>query len=141
LNRKAHWSLVVFCAVAVTEASAQQDPADTSLVGEWGPLHDTKLTNPRQGQPTDAMTVIHAILLHTGKVLCVDFLTSDPDTVPARVNRPDVILFDPTSEQFELVWETGPNGSPPNEHVLYCSGHTILSNGMVLIQGGSRDQQ
>lgn len=134
-------SSIVVCLLASPTAWAQQEPADPSLVGEWSPLQDTKLTNPGSGEPTDAMTVIHAILLHTGDVLCIDFLTSHPEIGhPQRVNRPDVILFNPSNEQFDLVWESG-TGLPPNNHELYCSGHTILSNGMLLIQGGSQDQQ
>ena len=68
--------------------------------------------------PTGQMQVVHAILLHTGKVLCIDM---------RRIHRldddkPDIVLFDPDPCEpvIEFVGKYQPL-EDPNGHNLFCS--------------------
>jgi hypothetical protein len=69
-----------------------------------------------------ALSIEHAALLRTGKVL---FIESGTDT----------ILWDPTDEvtpQFSVI-DGATTGLTAN---LFCSGHVFLSNGELLVVGG-----
>ena len=81
--------------------------------GSWQTL---PYTIPRQGG--GSVSIVHAALLHTGKVL---FLDDGPTPI-----------WDPTDEvnpQFEF-----PVNNP--DYSLTCSGHSFLSNGQLLVIGG-----
>ncbi|PYJ30926.1 MAG: hypothetical protein DME90_01150 [Verrucomicrobia bacterium] len=84
-----------------------------SVYGSWQTL---PYIIPRQGG--GSVSIVHAALLHTGKVL---FLDDGPTP-----------LWDPTDEvnpQFEF-----PVNNP--DYSLTCSGHSFLSNGQLLVVGG-----
>lgn len=81
--------------------------------GSWQTL---PYTIPRQGG--GSVSIVHAALLHTGKVL---FLDDGPTPI-----------WDPADEvnpQFEF-----PVNNP--DYSLTCSGHSFLSNGNLLVVGG-----
>ena len=81
--------------------------------GSWQTL---PYTIPRQGG--GSVSIVHAALMHTGKVL---FLDDGPTPI-----------WDPTDEvnpQFEF-----PVNNP--DYSLTCSGHSFLSNGNLLVVGG-----
>src|SRR6266849_4339709 len=83
------------------------------MFGSWQTL---PYTIPRQG--AGSVSIVHAALLHTGKVL---FLDDGPTPI-----------WDPTDEvnpQFEF-----PAANP--DYSLTCSGHSFLSNGNLLVVGG-----
>ena len=104
--------------MAVIVALPQKLQAQPSQIGQWGAPTDLKLTSPGPGDPTDVMRAIHAVLLHTGKVLCIDFNLSYPEA--QYPNIPDAVLFNPIDESVELVWSDASSGLP-NGHELYCS--------------------
>ena len=84
-----------------------------SMFGSWQTL---PYTIPRPGGGN--VSIVHAALLHTGKVL---FLDDGPTPI-----------WDPTDEvnpQF-----TFPTQNP--DYSLTCSGHSFLSNGNLLVVGG-----
>ena len=84
-----------------------------SMFGSWQTL---PYTIPRQGG--GSVSIVHAALLHTGKVL---FLDDGPTPI-----------WDPNDEvtpQFEF-----PASNP--DYSLTCSGHSFLSNGNLLVVGG-----
>jgi galactose oxidase-like protein/Kelch motif protein len=84
-----------------------------STHGSWQTL---PYTIPRQGG--GSVSIVHAALLHTGKVL---FLDDGPTPI-----------WDPNDEvnpQFEF-----PANNP--DYSLTCSGHSFLSNGNLLVVGG-----
>jgi len=84
-----------------------------SMFGSWQTL---PYTIPRQG--AGSVSIVHAALLHTGRVL---FLDDGPTPI-----------WDPTDEtnpQFEF-----PANNP--DYSLTCSGHSFLSNGNLLVVGG-----
>lgn len=84
-----------------------------SMFGSWQTL---PYTIPRQG--AGSVSIVHAALLHTGKVL---FLDDGPTPI-----------WDPNDEvtpQFEF-----PANNP--DYSLTCSGHSFLSNGTLLVVGG-----
>ena len=84
-----------------------------SMFGSWQTL---PYTIPRPGG--GSVSIVHAALLHTGKVL---FLDDGPTPI-----------WDPTDEvnpQF-----TFPTQNP--DYSLTCSGHSFLSNGNLLVVGG-----
>src|SRR5260370_7070306 len=84
-----------------------------SMVGGWQTLPDII---PRQGG--GRVSIVHAALLHTGKVL---FLDDGPTPI-----------WDPSDEvnpQFEF-----PVNNP--DYSLTCSGHSFLSDGKLLVVGG-----
>jgi len=81
--------------------------------GSWQTL---PYTIPRQGG--GSVSIVHAALLHTGKVL---FLDDGPTPI-----------WDPADEvnpHFEF-----PISNP--DYSLTCSGHSFLSNGQLLVVGG-----
>ncbi|MBI5866593.1 MAG: hypothetical protein HZB38_19170 [Planctomycetes bacterium] len=120
-------------------------------LGQWEQFPDgayfqpLKLTNPPAPDSIHLeMTAIHALALPTGKILCVDFLSSYSiaDQVVERRNRPDVIRFDPLTREVTLIWEanfTVPGQDFPNDHRIYCSGHTSLADGRVLFRSGNAE--
>ncbi len=84
-----------------------------SMYGSWQTL---PYIIPRQGGGN--VSIVHAALLHTGKVL---FLDDGPTPI-----------WDPNDEvnpQFEF-----PVNNP--DYSLTCSGHSFLSNGNLLVVGG-----
>ena len=84
-----------------------------SMFGSWQTL---PYIIPRQGG--GSVSIVHAALLHTGKVL---FLDDGPTPI-----------WDPNDEvnpQFEF-----PGNNP--DYSLTCSGHSFLSNGNLLVVGG-----
>lgn len=117
-------------------------------LGQWEQFPDgaffqpLRLTNPPAPDSIHLeMTAIHALALPTGKVLCIDYLSSYSiaDQVVERRNRPDVIQFDPLTRAVTLIWEanfTVPGQDFPNDHRIYCSGHTSLADGRILFRGG-----
>ena len=84
-----------------------------STFGRWQTL---PYTIPRQGG--GSVSIVHAALLHTGKVLFLD-------DGPTPIWDPN----DETTPQFEF-----PVNNPG--YSLTCSGHSFLSNGNVLVVGG-----
>jgi Galactose oxidase-like, Early set domain/Galactose oxidase, central domain/Kelch motif len=83
------------------------------MYGSWQTL---PYVIPRQGG--GSVSIVHAALLHTGKVL---FLDDGPTPI-----------WDPTDEvnpQFEF-----PPANP--DYSLTCSGHSFLSDGKLLVLGG-----
>jgi hypothetical protein len=106
----------VKCTVAIVLASvgllvlarpavvgAVDDPA---LVGRW----DAPLQWP--------VVAVHAIVLHTGKVL---FYRGDEST-------PRAYTWDPATEQTAFT--------PPGTNI-FCSGHSFLADGRVFVSGGA----
>ncbi|NUO52839.1 MAG: DUF1929 domain-containing protein [Polyangiaceae bacterium] len=81
---------------------------------------------PRRGTGEDFDGVVHAALLHTGKVL---FITADETT----------LLWDPqntTAATFESPVNQ-PQMTPPGEgYSVLCGGHCFLANGQLLVVGG-----
>ncbi len=89
------------------------DLLSDAMFGSWQTL---PYTIPRQGG--GSVSIVHAALLHTGKVL---FLDDGPTPI-----------WDPNDEvnpQFEF-----PATNPA--YSLTCSGHSFLSNGSLLVVGG-----
>jgi hypothetical protein len=88
--------------------------------GEWstvGPIHND------QGQPID---VVHAALLHTGWVMFIEAacgLAASRTPIWNPFNRATVEIKLPAS---------------PTDN-LYCSGHSFLSDGRLLVVGGGGD--
>lgn len=70
---------------------------------------------------------IHTALLHTGKVLAFGGTGNDP--VNAGHPR-DAELYDPADGSITLVEQ--PLGGD-----LFCSGHTLLADGQLLVAGGT----
>ncbi|MGW4272528.1 galactose oxidase-like domain-containing protein [Streptomyces seoulensis] len=70
---------------------------------------------------------IHAVLLHTGKVLLVAGSGNNQANFDAK--RFDSRLWDPVAGTVEKV---------PTPDDLFCSGHTQLADGSVLIAGGTK---
>ncbi|MEU9244074.1 kelch motif-containing protein [Streptomyces sp. NPDC048385] len=70
---------------------------------------------------------IHAVLLHTGKVLLVAGSGNNQDNFDAKIY--DSRIWDPVKGTVEKV---------PTPADLFCTGHTQLANGNVLIAGGTK---
>jgi hypothetical protein len=79
---------------------------DPSIVGQWA------------GPFSWPLVSIHSILLPTGKVLLYDDHTSSAG----------VQIWDPVTGTL--------TSKPYNANNLFCSGHTLLTNGKVLVAGG-----
>ncbi|MFH8223047.1 galactose oxidase-like domain-containing protein [Streptomyces sp. NPDC018057] len=70
---------------------------------------------------------IHAVLLHTGKVLLVAGSGNNQANFDAR--RFDSRLWDPVKGTVKKV---------PTPTDLFCTGHTQLADGRILVAGGTR---
>ncbi|QHA04918.1 DUF1929 domain-containing protein [Streptomyces broussonetiae] len=70
---------------------------------------------------------IHAALLHTGKVLLVAGSGNNQDNFDAR--RFDTRIWDPAKGTIKKV---------PTPNDLFCTGHTQLADGSLLIAGGTK---
>ncbi|MFD7305261.1 MULTISPECIES: kelch motif-containing protein [Streptomyces] len=70
---------------------------------------------------------IHAALLHTGKVLLVAGSGNNEDNFDAK--KFDTRIWDPVKGTIKKV---------PTPTDLFCTGHTQLANGNLLIAGGTK---
>ncbi|WP_055525284.1 kelch motif-containing protein [Streptomyces graminilatus] len=70
---------------------------------------------------------IHAALLHTGKVLLVAGSGNNADNFNAK--KFDTRIWDPVKGTIKKI---------PTPADLFCTGHTQLSNGNLLIAGGTK---
>ncbi|MGW1898758.1 galactose oxidase-like domain-containing protein [Streptomyces hirsutus] len=70
---------------------------------------------------------IHAALLHTGKVLLVAGSGNNKDNFDAK--QYDTRIWDPVKKTIKKV---------PTPSDLFCTGHTQLANGNLLIAGGTK---
>ncbi|WP_442738068.1 galactose oxidase-like domain-containing protein [Streptomyces pseudogriseolus] len=70
---------------------------------------------------------IHAALLRTGKVLLVAGSGNDQDNFDAK--KYDTRIWDPVKKTIKKV---------PTPTDLFCTGHTQLANGNLLIAGGTK---
>ncbi|MGW2819461.1 galactose oxidase-like domain-containing protein [Streptomyces sp. NPDC001443] len=70
---------------------------------------------------------IHAVLLHTGKVLLVAGSGNNQDNFDAK--KFDSRIWDPVKGTVKKV---------PTPSDLFCTGHTQLADGRILIAGGTK---
>ncbi|MGX1543865.1 galactose oxidase-like domain-containing protein [Streptomyces adustus] len=70
---------------------------------------------------------IHAVLLHTGKVLLVAGSGNNQDNFDAK--KFDSRIWDPVKGTVKKV---------PTPNDLFCTGHTQLADGRILIAGGTK---
>lgn len=96
--------------VAQASLSVPSASADPAQIGEWGAPFDLGVIG------------IHATLLRDGRVLLFDY-PSQPGT-RAKV-------WDPATGDVVDV-------SLGGKHDLFCSGHSVLPDGRVLVVGGTR---
>ncbi len=130
-RRRAMVFLSASCMVLLYVPSVSAQSYDPAQFGSWDPPQDMKVANPEPNEPAGRMVVVHAVLLRTGKVLCID----RHGTLSS--STPDVVLFDPQTGSVDLVYD---GGSGPENQYLYCSGHVVLSDGRVLFAGGGYSQ-
>ena len=99
-----------------------------AMFGSWSTLpYSIKTPKTSGATPTD-VEVVHAALLHTGKVIFIpaDFSNSNWPTP----------IWDPGDEVNPLF--EYPVTNP--DYSLLCSGHSFLSNGNLLVVGGGGDR-
>ena len=94
-----------------------------SVYGRWD---DFPVQIPRRGPGTHD-GVVHAAMLHTGKVL---FITADETTVLWDPEDTTAATFENPVNQPHLT----PN--PADGYSVLCSGHSFLSDGRLLAVGG-----
>lgn len=94
--------------------------------GEWS--QPWPLKPPDQNLPSEG---IHSILLHTGKVLCVDSYSEAGDP-----NWADIVLVDPARAGESDAVQTVLDDWPDWPHQMFCSGHAHTVNGLVCFSGG-----
>ncbi|WP_406344366.1 galactose oxidase-like domain-containing protein [Streptomyces sp. NBC_00648] len=73
------------------------------------------------------LNTIHAALLHTGKVLLVAGSGNNAKNFDAK--KFDTVLWDPEKNTFKKI---------PTPNDLFCTGHTQLADGKLLIAGGTK---
>ncbi|WP_316776071.1 radical copper oxidase GlxA [Streptomyces sasae] len=73
---------------------------------------------------------IHAVLLHTGKVLLVAGSGNNQDNFDAKIY--DSRIWDPAKGTIKKV---------PTPADLFCTGHTQLADGNILIAGGTKQYE
>ncbi|MFJ3580906.1 galactose oxidase-like domain-containing protein [Streptomyces sp. NPDC090127] len=120
---------------AVVVLVALNAPAAVSFVEEK--YHAHKIAQPgykkRFGSwaPLDVpapyrVNVIHAALLHTGKVLLIAGSGNDQKKFDSGTF--DTVLWDPAKNTFKKI---------PTPEDFFCSGHTQLADGRLLVAGGT----
>ena len=77
--------------------------------------------------PEYRQDTIHAALLHTGKVLLVAGSGNNQDNFNAK--KFDTRIWDPVKGTIKKI---------PTPNDLFCTGHTQLANGNLLIAGGTK---
>jgi hypothetical protein len=108
---------------AMTDATGLPTPAEcTGTVeqctrGEWEVLAEPM-----------AVRGVHAVLLHTGKVLLVAGSGNDPQRFEAGEFLS--ALFDPVTGETTVI---------PTPVDFFCVGHVQLPDGRVLVMGGTKD--
>ncbi|WP_330175675.1 kelch motif-containing protein [Streptomyces sp. NBC_01498] len=70
---------------------------------------------------------IHASLLHTGKVLLIAGSGNNQRNFDA--NKFESVLWDPATNDYKLI---------PTPKDMFCSGHTQLPDGKLLVAGGTK---
>jgi hypothetical protein len=96
--------------------------SDPAVSGEWKTLYDVQLPN---GEIT---SVAHACLLRTGTVLFFQ-----------EADKEETIIWDPSDEtnpNFTYPDNQPTNPDPERKAWLWCSGHSFLSDGTLLVCGG-----
>ncbi|MEU9183150.1 kelch motif-containing protein [Streptomyces sp. NPDC048484] len=73
------------------------------------------------------LNTIHAALLHTGKILLIAGSGNNQDNFDAK--KFDTRVWDPVTNKIKKI---------PTPADLFCTGHTQLSNGNLLIAGGTK---
>ncbi|MFP3992184.1 kelch motif-containing protein [Streptomyces sp. E11-3] len=73
------------------------------------------------------LNTIHSALLHTGKVLLVAGSGNNAKNFDAK--KFDTVLWDPVKNTFKKI-------DTPND--LFCTGHTQLPDGKLLVAGGTK---
>ncbi|MEV0850014.1 galactose oxidase-like domain-containing protein [Streptomyces sp. NPDC049954] len=73
------------------------------------------------------LNTIHAALLHTGKILLVAGSGNNQDNFDAK--KYDTRLWDPVRNTIRSI---------PTPADLFCTGHTQLGNGNLLVAGGTK---
>ncbi|MFE9684238.1 galactose oxidase-like domain-containing protein [Streptomyces sp. NPDC006285] len=73
------------------------------------------------------LNTIHAALLHTGKILLIAGSGNNQDNFDAK--KFDTRVWDPVAKKIKKV---------PTPADLFCTGHTQLPNGNLLIAGGTK---
>ncbi|MFS8201788.1 galactose oxidase-like domain-containing protein [Streptomyces sp. CWNU-52B] len=73
------------------------------------------------------LNTIHAALLHTGKILLIAGSGNNQDNFDAK--KFDTRVWDPVKKTIKKV---------PTPADLFCTGHTQLANGNLLIAGGTK---
>ncbi|MFI6641177.1 galactose oxidase-like domain-containing protein [Streptomyces sp. NPDC050504] len=72
------------------------------------------------------LNAMHAALLHTGKVLLIAGSGNDQEKFDAGTF--DTVLWDPAKNTFKKI---------PTPEDFFCSGHTQLPDGRLLVAGGT----
>jgi Galactose oxidase-like, Early set domain len=89
-----------------------------------GPEQEGRWTENDRDMPVRA---VHATLLSNGKVLLIAGSGNDVDQFKAGTFR--VSIWDPATNTFRTI---------PVPKDMFCSGHTTLPDGRLLIQGGTK---
>ncbi|WP_199553132.1 kelch motif-containing protein [Streptomyces sp. N35] len=76
------------------------------------------------------LNTIHAALLHTGKVLLVAGSGNNQKNFDAK--KFDTVLWDPVENTFKKI---------PTPNDLFCTGHTQLPDGKLLVAGGTKSYE
>jgi len=92
--------------VSVTVTVSNVGPNDPSVIGQWAGPYNWPLVS------------VHSMLMPNGKVLLYDDHT----------NSAGVQVWDPVTDNL--------TSRPYNANNLFCSGHTMLPDGRVLVVGG-----
>lgn len=103
--------------VSTSAAAFQGDP---SVVGQWSPPQEL------------SVVVIHAHLLPNGKVLFWDRQQDWNDGVGDALGFSQTYVWDPATGGYSsFPWNSTTN--------LFCSGHTFLPDGRLLVTGGHKE--
>jgi hypothetical protein len=118
MTRRSYRTLSPLVFTAVTLSVSFTSAQDPSQIGQWDPL----ISLP--------FGTAYGVLLKTGKVILIG---GGADAAHGTGNK--YALYDPLTGQFS---SNNPDleASPPDGHVLTCSGYSALRDGRILFNGG-----
>jgi galactose oxidase len=114
-NRRRIFAGLILFAGLVPSLRAAEPEEDASKLGQWSPVSCWPVV------------AIHASLLPNGKVL-----TWERNEEPSPVRISQTYVWDPESGRFDKL------NNPDAD--LFCSGHTLLPDGTLLVAGGHLNQ-
>eukprot|EP00877_Chromochloris_zofingiensis_P010557 jgi/Chrzof1/5755/Cz16g14190.t1 len=119
-------STVIHHRLLRTSSKGQSSPADWKAVGRY-----VLINNPKLGRSSTGQVAIHAMLVPSSYKIVIAGRNL-PKKGPKSVPEPGV------GGNVSTIWDakTGTYTIAPNVDTLFCTAHTMMSDGNIVAAGG-----